>query len=52
MKFLSRIITGDEIWIYYRNPTWRNPYLRFVQASEPVFKQKQFEQKGHVECLM
>lgn len=37
-------VTGDEKWIYFRNPNNRNQWLCSSHASKPVVKQKQFEQ--------
>lgn len=44
-RFLKRIVTGDEKWVYYRNPDMRKQWLDPGQPANPVVKQKSFERK-------
>jgi len=44
-RFLKRIVTCDEKWVYYRNPDTRKQWLDPGQPANPVVKQKSFESK-------
>lgn len=44
-RFLKRIVTCDEKWVYYRNPDTRKQWLDPGQPARPVVKQKSFERK-------
>ena len=44
-RFLKRIVTCDEKWVYYRNPDTRKQWLDPGQPANPVVKQKSFDRK-------
>ena len=44
-RFLKRIVTCDEKWVYYRNPDMRKQWLDPGQPANPVVKLKSFERK-------
>jgi histone-lysine N-methyltransferase SETMAR len=45
IRFWRRIVTGDEKWIYFRNPDKGNQWLQPGQAAEPVVQRGRFEHK-------
>ena len=44
-RFWRRIITGDEKWIYLRNPIIKRQWLQPGQKASPVAKKGRFEHK-------
>jgi histone-lysine N-methyltransferase SETMAR len=44
-QFWRRIITGDEKWIFFRNPNNRNQWLQPGQTGTPVVQTGRFERK-------
>ena len=44
-RFMKRIVTCDEKWVYYRNADTRKQWLDPGQPANPVVKQKCFERK-------
>ena len=48
--FLWKIVTGDEKWIYFDNPTNKKPWLSPGQSSIPTSKPN-IHNKNHALCL-
>ena len=44
-RFIKRIVTSDEKWIYFRNPDTTNQWLHAGQLPEPVVRRGRFEHK-------
>ena len=44
-RFIKRIVTGDEKWIYFTNPDTSNQWLDIGQTSFPVVKHQRFDKK-------
>jgi [histone H3]-lysine36 N-dimethyltransferase SETMAR len=45
MRFIRRIVTGDEKWIFFRNPNKENQWLYPGMPTQPVVKQGRFDCK-------
>ena len=45
MRFFRRIVTGDEKWIFFRNPNKENQWLYPGMPAQPVVKQGRFDCK-------
>lgn len=45
-RWIKRIVTCDEKWVYYDNPDKRNQWLDPGQVAEPVAKRERFSQKA------
>lgn len=44
-RFWRRIVTGDEKWVFFRNPDRQNQWLQKGQVAKPLVKQGRFEHK-------
>jgi hypothetical protein len=44
-RFIERIVTGDEKWIYLNNPDFQKQWLDKGQLPVPVAKRERFERK-------
>ena len=44
-RFIKRIVTSDEKWIFFRNPDMRNQWLNPGQLPRPVAQHGRFEHK-------
>lgn len=45
-RFLKRIVTSDEKWIYLNNPNNRNQWLDRGESAKPVVKLDRFQEKA------
>ncbi len=50
-RFIRRIVTCDEKWVYFNNPDKRNQWLNPGQAAEPVSKRDRFSRKALLCCV-
>jgi histone-lysine N-methyltransferase SETMAR len=44
-RFIRRIVTSDEKWIYFNNPDKRNQWLDIGQVAQPVPRRERFSKK-------
>ena len=44
-RFIRRIVTSDEKWIYFNNPDKRNQWLDIGQVAQPVPRSERFSKK-------
>lgn len=44
-RFIHRIVTSDEKWIYFTNPDKQNQWLDIGQVAQPVPKRERFSKK-------
>jgi hypothetical protein len=45
-RFIKRIVTCDEKWIYLNNPELQKQWLHKGHLPVPVAKRERFEKKG------
>lgn len=49
-RFIKRIVTADEKWIYYRYSDNRNQWINKGSSSHPVVRRERFEKKALLCC--